>query len=115
MTKKYIRDQWRAPTPSNIKKGDYVVATKYRDGDPGDQYAIGFYNGSFDTYGQTRHLVVDNDGKDFRLNGFRRIARVSARRGTWMVNHIAYIDKMMNRFSVWHWYHAPWRELEAAE
>jgi len=93
------------------KKGDYVVATKYADGDPGDQFCIGFYDGGYDHYGQTRHLVVDSHGKNFRHNGFRRVARVGAKRGTWMVQNIAHIERMMNRFSVWHWWKAPWREL----
>jgi len=94
-----------------LKPGDYVVATKYADGDPGDQFCIGFYSGCYDHYGQTRHLVVDSAGKNFRHNGFRRVARVSAARGTWMVEHLALIDKLMDRFSVWHWYRAPWWEL----
>lgn len=113
--KRYIRDEWSAPTPDNIKNGDYVVATKYRDGDPGDQFCIGFYDTSFDHYGQTRHMVVDNAGKQFRANGFRRVARISKRRGEWMVNNIETIEKLMNRFSVWHWHRAPWSELESIE
>lgn len=99
-----------------MKPGDYVVATKYRDGDPGDQFCIGFYDGSYDHCGiETRHLVVDSEGKQFRPNGFRRVAKVSARRGTWMVQHLSLIEGMMNRFSVWHWYRAPWRELREWE
>lgn len=111
---RYIRDQWSAPTPPNIKKGDYVVATKYRDGDPGDQFCIGFYDRSFNHYGiEQRHLVVDAEGKQFRSNGFRRIARVSKKRGEWMVRNLALIEAMRDRFSVWHWWRAPWRELDA--
>lgn len=91
--------------------GSYVVATKYKDGDPGDQYCIGFYNGSYDHYGETRYLVVDNEGNNFRANGFRRIAKVGKKRGAWMVTHIPIIDSYMNRFSVWHWFRAPWKEL----
>jgi hypothetical protein len=98
---------------SEPKKGDYVVATKYDDGDPGDQFCIGFYDGSYDHYGQTRHLVIDSEGKNFRANGFRRVALVGPERGAWMVRHVAFIERMRDRFSVWHWYRAPWRELRA--
>jgi hypothetical protein len=94
------------------KKGDYVVATKYADGDPGDQFAIGFYNGSYDHYGQTRHLVIDSEGKNFRNNGFRRVAKVSARRGTWMVQHLHLIEDMMNSASVWLWWSLRWSDLQ---
>jgi len=91
------------------EKGDYVLATKYSDGDPGDQFCIGFYAGRFDHYGQTRHLVDDAQGKPFRHNGFRRVAKISARRGEWMVKHLSMIER--SRYSVWHWFRAPWREL----
>ena len=93
--------------------GAYVLASKYADGDPGDHFCVGFYNGSYDHYGQTRHLVVDNNGINFRANGFRRVAPISHRRGSWMVAHLVHIDRMKDRYSVWHWYRAPWRELEA--
>jgi hypothetical protein len=115
MSKQYIRDDWYSPPPAGIKKGDYVVATKYRDGDPGDQFCIGFYDSSFNDGVGVRHMVVDNGGKQFRRNGFRRIAKVGARRGTWMANHVALFEKMMDRYSVWHWYRAPWRELNAVD
>jgi hypothetical protein len=110
---RYIRQHWAPRTNPLVAKGDYVVATKYSDGDPGDQFCIGFYNGSYDHYGQTRHLVVDGDGNNFRHNGFRRVARVGAKRGTWMVEHLTLIEAAKDRFSVWHWYRAPWRELNS--
>lgn len=90
--------------------GDYVVATKWHDGDPGDQFCIGFYNGSYDHCGSRRYLVVDNEGNNFRHNGFRRVARVGLNRGNWMVAHLELIYKMRDRYSVWHWWRAPWRE-----
>ena len=96
-----------------VKKGDYVVATKYGDGDPGDQFCIGTYDGSFDHFGEMRHLVLDNDGKNFRHNGFRRVERVTSKRGAWLVAHLAYIEKMQDQYSVWHWVHASWAELNS--
>lgn len=108
---RYIRQHWAPRTQPTVKKGDYVLATKYADGDPHDQFCIGFYHGSYDHFGETRYLVVDSDGQQFRRNGFRRVARVGGKRGAWMVEHLSYIEKMQDRFSVWHWWQAPWREL----
>lgn len=95
-----------------LSKGDYVIATKYNDGDPGDQFCIGFYDGFYDSSGQARHLVVDSEGKQFRHNGFRRVAKVGVKRGAWMVRNIATIELLKNRYSVWHWFRAPWKELK---
>jgi hypothetical protein len=95
--------------------GDYVVATKYADGDPGDHFCIGYYNGTYDHFGQIRHLVVDKDGKSFRANGFRRVKRIGSRRGTWIVEHLVHIEAMKDRFSVWHWVRAPCAELDAIQ
>jgi hypothetical protein len=109
--KRYLREAWYAPTPPGIKKGDYVLASKYRDGDPEDQFCIGFYDGSFGDGTGTRHLVVDSQGKQFRRNGFRRVARSGTERGKWMVKHIKLIEEYRDRFSVWHWWRASWKEL----
>lgn len=81
--------------------GDYVLATKYSDGDPGDQFAVGFYDRSFYHFGQERHLVVDNDGNQFRANGFRRVDRISHERGCWLVAHFPEIEKSGR--SLWWW------------
>lgn len=101
----------RPPVP-HPKPGDYVVATKYADGDPGDHFCIGFYQGNYDHFGKTRHHVVDDKGVSFRANGFRRVARIGTHRGAWMVAHLGHIERLKDRFSVWHWVKAPWRELE---
>ena len=105
---------WSRVKPKTFKQGDYVVATKYHDGDPGDQFCIGFYDRSFEHAGGTRHLVVNSNGAQFRHNGFRRVERVSHRRGAWLVNNIALIERLKDRFSVWHWYRASWLDLEIA-
>lgn len=70
-----------------------------------------YASGSYDHFGQTRYLVVDNDGKSFRHNGFRRVQRISSRRGNWLVKHIPTIDSMKDVHSVWYWVKAPWRQL----
>ena len=73
-----------------LKPGDYVLATKYSDGDPGDQYAIGWFTGmlpkgSMEDAGEWRYMVADNDGNQFRGNGFRRCERITEAEGHWMV------------------------------
>lgn len=97
-----------------LKVGDYVVATKYSDGDPGDHFCVGYYAGSYDHYGQTRHLVNDPEGNSFRHNGFRRSSRVGRERGEWMVANFPLIERLKDQFSVWHWWRAPWWELHRA-
>ena len=61
--------------------GDYVLATKYNDGDPGDAWALGFYDGERDG----RHFVKDSDGKQIRIGGFRRVAPIRADVGHWLI------------------------------
>ena len=68
-----------------FQKGDYVLATKYRDGDTGDQYAVGFYDHEYDHFGQTRFMVVNGDGKQYRGNGFRRCERITEDEGRWLI------------------------------
>ena len=58
--------------------GDYVLATKYSDGDPCDQFAVGFFAGM--TH-HGRFLVVDNEGRDFKLTGFRRMEPITEDEG----------------------------------
>lgn len=42
--------------------GAYVLATKYADGDPGDPWALGFYNGEKNG----RHYVLDGNSYNIR-------------------------------------------------
>ena len=70
----------------DLTVGDYVLATKYQDGDPGDAWALGFYAGSEDHFGQERHYVIDNDGKSIRGNGYRRVAKIRKDVGAWLLN-----------------------------
>lgn len=59
--------------PLGLVKGNYVLATKWGDGDPQDEFCIGF----FDRYERPtslsgRYFVLDDKGSQFRANGFRR-------------------------------------------
>ena len=84
-----------------LKKGDYVLAAKYSDGDPRDQWCVGFYDGE----SRDRHFVVDRDGSSFRASGFRRVKKISAVRGKWLLDNSEGIE--LSGKSVWGWLLAP--------
>jgi len=69
-----------------LKKGDYVLAMKWNDGDPRDHWAVGFYDRVAE-FNSTRHLVTDANGVQFRNNGFRRVQKISAERGKFLVEN----------------------------
>jgi hypothetical protein len=72
--------------------GDYVLATKYADGDPGDEFAVGWLKEIYDHYDQCHYIVVDAGGKPFRANGFRRCETITAECGKWLVRHFPEIE-----------------------
>jgi len=84
--------------------GDYVVATKWHDGDPQDHWCVGFYNGMIKKEGGDRFDIVDIDRKSFRGNGFRRAKKISAERGRWLVENQRLIEQSGR--SVWWWVRA---------
>lgn len=73
--------------------GDYVLATKWSDGDPGDPWALGFYAGELDMNNDReqikvapRYLVNDSAGRTIRPNGYRRVAPIRKDVGAWLLN-----------------------------
>lgn len=70
-----------------LKVGDYVLATKYLDGDPQDHWAVGFFAGMLPKAGGDRYDVVDGNDQLFRGNGFRRVKKISDVRGQWLLEH----------------------------
>ena len=87
-----------------LEAGAYVLATKYRDGDPGDQWAVGFYTGMLPKIGGDRYMVADAEGNQFRGNGFRRVKKISAERGRWLLEHTQDIER--GGRSLWWWVRA---------
>lgn len=63
--------------------GAYVLATKYSDGDPGDAWALGFYDGVRDDQG--RHYVKNSKGEQIRGNGYRRVRAIRPDVGRWLL------------------------------
>jgi len=82
-----------------IQKGDYVLATKWNDGDRREQWCVGIYD-SEDTE-RGRHYVVDNDGRSFRASGFRRVAKISRERGEFILRNRPTIEWAER--SLWWW------------
>lgn len=58
----------------DIQQGDYVLATKWSDGDPGDNWGVGFYDRSDE---RGRHYVKDGNGQQIRANGYRRVGKIT--------------------------------------
>lgn len=85
---------------SSVKKGGYVLATKWRDGDPQDHWCVGFY----DREEEGRHYIVDAVGGQMRANGFRRVAKVSKARGAWLLSHGRSFEGSGR--SMWYWVRA---------
>lgn len=79
-------------------KGDYVLATKWSDGDPCDYFVVGYFKEMLNDC----FLVEDGDGNLFRANGFRRCELISKRVGRVLVEAIPSIGDKSGR-SIWHW------------
>lgn len=84
-------DNTTKDTNNNVPNvGDYVLATKWGDGDPKDEWAVGFFVGMLR---DDRYLISDADGKLFRANGFRRAERISENIGTIILNQARDIEQ----------------------
>lgn len=70
---------------NTLRKGDYVVATKWSDGDPQDHWCVGYYGGEL--FEGERHLVVDSEGIPFRATGFRRCESIEKELGLKLIEN----------------------------
>ena len=87
----------------HLELGDYVLATKWSDGDPRDPWFVGFYGGP--TF-HGKHVVTDTDGKPFyRGGGLRRCERISNYVGHALIAGMKIIE--MGSASVWYWRYHP--------
>ena len=87
-------------------EGDYVLATKYQDGDPNDHFCVGFYRDM--TWHSRFNIVFMPEGGDLwddknlvRHNGFRRAECIPKEEGDFIVFNIKNIEARTN--SVWAW------------
>lgn len=76
---------------SDLQKGDYVLATKWHDGDSRDQWCCGFFEG-MTGHDNQRYDVVDSEGRPFRSNGFRRCEKIHPVIGKYLVENSQYIS-----------------------
>lgn len=87
-----------------LATGDYVLASKYHDGDPCDHFAVGYFGGMFGE----RFMVHDEYGRPMRANGFRRCEKVSQRVGRAIVRAMTLgVIGDIEGPSVWFWRHHP--------
>jgi len=103
-------------TMKKLHKGDYVLATKYQDGDPKDHFCVGFFNGMLiDNKGKEteRYMVIDGAGANFRGNGFRRCEKIRGDVGELLVIGLELIQQ--GCASVWYWRYHPKRLKELIE
>ena len=75
-----------------MEKGDYVIATKFDDGDIHDHWCVGIYDHLMDQYDPPRHHIVDGCGNPFRNNGFRRCEKIESAVGEKLVEMMPLID-----------------------
>jgi len=86
---------------NKLNIGDYVLATKWSDGNSQEQWCVGFYAGiTAPHYNPPRYDVVDENGVQFRSNGFRRVKKISKARGEWILKNMAQIEE--SRKSLWY-------------
>jgi hypothetical protein len=84
---------------TNPSIGDYVLATKWSDGDPCDHFCIGFVSGITE---HGRFLVVDNEGINQRGNGFRRAESIDPEEGRQLVDLMPSTADKRGRSVWWH-------------
>ena len=89
-----------------LHRNDYVLATKYHDGDPCDHFAVGFLREVWTRGDCVRYGVEDSDGKLFRANGFRRCEKISESIGNLLVDAIPVIGNVPGK-SIWYWRYHP--------
>lgn len=84
---------------NRVDIGEYVLATKYDDGDPCDHFFVGFVS---EYTWHDRYIVVDNDGKSARANGFRRAEVITKEEGHALVAKFPEIGDRPGKSLWWH-------------
>jgi len=72
-----------------IIPGEYVLATKFHDGGPRDHFVVGFFSHML----RERFIIVDDKGVPFRASGFRRVEKISAECGAFIVSRLREIEQ----------------------
>ena len=85
-----------------MKIGQYVMASKYKDGDPYDGFCVGFFNGMLQKVTEDRYMVVNTKGENYRGNGFRRCQKIAPHEGAYLCQNEELIRQHSPK-SVWAW------------
>jgi hypothetical protein len=88
----------------NPQIGDYVLATRWHDGDPCDPFCIGFYaeKWSSETGNQIRHYVIYGDETSSHGGSFRRAEAITEEEGKALVALLPEIGDKPGRSVWWH-------------
>ncbi len=92
-------EEARGPSEPAIKAGDYVIASKYQDGDPCDGFAVGFVERITDA---GRVIVVNDRGEPFRAGGYRRAKCITRDEGRALVELSDVISDKPGESVWWH-------------
>jgi hypothetical protein len=78
-----------------IKIGDYVIGTKYADGDPMDPWCVGFYAGTTlaSNTQKIRYLIADDQGRTFRSDGFARVKKITQTAGNFLLQNKDHVER----------------------
>jgi hypothetical protein len=85
-----------------IKINDYVLATKYSDGDPCDHFCVGVVKRIMEEYSPERYDIADALGKSFRGNGFRKVKKITQGEGEELAKIFPEISDQPGRSLWWH-------------
>ena len=73
---------------TTLNIGDYVLASKYSDADPGDPWAVGFLNEIIDG----RYFVGNDDIHSFRFSGYRHCVKIPEYIGDWLLKNAEVLE-----------------------
>jgi len=74
--------------------GDYVLATKFSDGDPRDRWCVGFVK-EIDKNNGKKYCVTFDE----QTQWFRRACKIDRELGEWIVKHIKTLEQAS--YSIW--------------
>jgi hypothetical protein len=89
-------------TRENNSIGDYVLASKYSDGDPCDHFCVGFISDIDISITPPRYMVIDGNGVNQRGNGFRKVEKITQAEGSKLIELMPTIGDKVGKSVWWH-------------
>lgn len=87
---------------NDIKIGDYVVATKWRDGDPRYPYSVGYVE--FIT--REGYYLKDHEGRPLNSLAYQRCKKISTTLGKLLHQSVPILEGKKGK-SIWYWVYHP--------